>query len=150
MGNHDDREALRRQFGLEPASGAPLHYVADLGAARLIVLDTTIPGQDGGELDPTAWPGSNANSPLRPREPTVLAMHHPPLLTGSPAGIDRADRALTSGARGHARRHPQVRQILGAHLHRPLFTQFGGRPLVVAPSTYVQFPLRLQPRARSG
>jgi 3',5'-cyclic AMP phosphodiesterase CpdA len=144
MGNRDDRKMLRRQFGLGPAEGEPLHYATDLGPARLIVLDTTIPGKDGGKLDAESVAWLERELAARPREPTLLAMHHPPLRTGSPAW-DRI--ALTEPSRvalaDTLERHPQVRQILGAHVHRPLLAQFSGRPLVVAPSTYVQFPLRL-------
>jgi hypothetical protein len=66
-------------------------------------------------------------------------------LTGSPAwdllalAEDSRRRLLQT-----LERHPQVNQILGAHLHRPLLTQFASRPLLVAPSTYVQFPLSAQ------
>jgi predicted phosphodiesterase len=73
----------------------------------------------------------------------TLRRHHPPLLTGSPswdrlalAGQSRRELSQT------LKRHPQVHQILGAHLHRPLVAQFASRPVVIAPSTYVQFPLR--------
>ena len=144
MGNHDDRELLRRYFGHEPSDGAPLHYATNLGPARLVVIDTTIPGEDAGRLDTEslAWLGRELAA--CPEQPTLLAMHHPPLLTGSPAW-DRF--ALTESSRARLaealERHPQVTQILSAHLHRPLFAQFASRPLVVAPSTYVQFPLRL-------
>lgn len=144
MGNRDDRVVLRRQFGLAPAPGEPLHYATDLGPASLIVLDTTISGKDGGELGSESLAWLERELAARPREPTLLAMHHPPLMTGSPAwdriALTEPSRAGLAGALG---RHSQVRQILGAHVHRPLLTQFSGRPLVVAPSTYVQFPLRL-------
>jgi 3',5'-cyclic-AMP phosphodiesterase len=144
MGNRDDREALRRRFGHEPAAGAPLHYAADLGAAALIVLDTTIPGRAGGELDAESMSWLERELAARPRSPTLLAMHHPPLQTGSAAwdriALSAASRAALADTLAA---HPQVRLILGAHLHRPLITEFGGRPLVVSPSTYVQFPLRL-------
>lgn len=145
MGNRDDRRQLRRQFGLEPAGDEPLHYATDLGPARLVVLDTTIPGNDGGRLDAESLAWLERELAARPREPTLLAMHHPPLLTRSPAWDRIALTELSrAGLADTLERHPQVRQILGAHVHRPLFTQFGGRPLVVAPSTFVQFPLRLR------
>jgi 3',5'-cyclic-AMP phosphodiesterase len=145
MGNRDDRETLRRHFGLRPAGDAPLHYVTDLGPARLIVLDTTIPGEDAGELDDQSLAWLERELAVFPRTPTLVAMHHPPLLTGSPAWdhlalTARSRQRLSQTLEGH----PQVRQILGAHLHRPLLAQFASRPLMVAPSTYVQFPLRLQ------
>lgn len=144
MGNHDDRERLRRHFGLRPAGGAPLHYATDLGPARLIVLDTTIPGHDAGGLDAQSLTWLERELSAFPDTPTLLAMHHPPLLTGS-AAWDRFALAAESrvGLSETLTRHPQVRQILGAHLHRPLLAQFAARPLLVAPSTYVQFPLDL-------
>jgi 3',5'-cyclic AMP phosphodiesterase CpdA len=145
MGNQDDREALRRNFGLRPGDGAPLHYATDLGPVRLIVLDTTIPGQDRGELDDLSVAWLERQLTAFPSTPTLLAMHHPPLLTGSPAWDELALSAPSRLRLSRTlQRHPQVRRILGAHLHRPLLAQFGSRPLLVAPSTYVQFPLRLQ------
>jgi 3',5'-cyclic AMP phosphodiesterase CpdA len=144
MGNRDDRERLRRHFGIPPASGAPLNYATDVGAVRLIVVDTTIPGHDAGRLDSRtlSWLDSQLSS--CPNTPTLLAMHHPPLITG-PAAWDRSALAAESraGLAEMLARHPQVQTILGAHLHRPLLAEFANRPLVVAPSTYVQFPLSL-------
>src|ERR671936_205026 len=40
-GNHDDRLALRRHFGVPGADGEPVQYSADLGPLRLVVLDST-------------------------------------------------------------------------------------------------------------
>ena len=141
MGNHDDRETLRRHFGPGPGN-APVRYATELGAARLIVLDTTIPGEDAGCLDEDSLTWLEDELRESPRTSTVLAMHHPPLLTGS-AAFDRF--ALNSDSRFAlaevVNRYPQVRRIVGAHLHRPLLTEFASRPLLVAPSTYVQFPL---------
>src|SRR5919199_5008919 len=42
-GNHDDRLALRRHFGAPGINGQPVQYAADLGALRLVVLDSTEP-----------------------------------------------------------------------------------------------------------
>jgi 3',5'-cyclic-AMP phosphodiesterase len=145
MGNHDDRETLRHEFGIDPTHSAPLRYAAEVGPARLLVLDTTIPGHDQGRLDAESLVWLEHQLASFPDAPTVLAMHHPPLLTGSPAwdllalAEDSRRRLLQT-----LERHPQVNQILGAHLHRPLLTQFASRPLLVAPSTYVQFPLSAQ------
>ena len=56
-GNHDDRDALRRHFDVPGPLGAPVQYAADLGSLRLVVLDSTRPGEDPGELDAArlAW-----------------------------------------------------------------------------------------------
>lgn len=142
MGNRDDRRALRRHFELGGDCDAPVRYAADLGPVRLLVLDTAIPGRDAGHLDRVSLTWLRGELEDHPRTPTVLAMHHPPLLTGS-AAWDRI--ALSADARAAMaellERHRQVRGILGAHLHRPLLTEFASRPLVISPSTYVQFPL---------
>jgi Icc protein len=142
-GNHDDRAMLRRQFGLETADGGPLQYAVGLGPTRLLVLDTTVPGHDHGQLDAESLGWLEHELAAFPDTPTVLAMHHPPVLTGAPAwdrlALDEQSRHRLSET---LQRHPQVNQILGAHLHRPLIAQFASRPVLVAPSTYVQFPLR--------
>jgi 3',5'-cyclic AMP phosphodiesterase CpdA len=144
MGNHDDRETLRRQFGLGSGGDAPVCYAADFGQIRLIVLDTTIPGKDAGRLDGDSLSWLDHQLSDAPNTPTLLAMHHAPLITGE-AAFDRI--ALNAESRAALEeilnRHPQVSRILGAHLHRPLLTEFASRPLMVAPSTYVQFPLDL-------
>ncbi|HTP18843.1 MAG TPA: phosphodiesterase [Solirubrobacteraceae bacterium] len=147
MGNRDDREVLRRQFGLEPSDGAPLDYATDLGPARLVVIDTTVPGEDedAGKLDPVSLDWLKRELADHPEQGTLLAMHHPPLLTGSPAW-DRYALSETSrtGLAEVLERHPQVTQILSAHLHRPVLTQFASRPLLIGPSTYLQFPIGMQ------
>src|SRR4051812_25654406 len=50
-GNHDDRAALRRHFGLPGGEADAVCYAVDLGPLRLVVLDSTIPGEDAGALD---------------------------------------------------------------------------------------------------
>src|SRR6266542_1358321 len=53
-GNHDDRDTLRRHFDLPGAMGTPVQYAVDLGPLRLVVVDSTRPGEDRGELDALA------------------------------------------------------------------------------------------------
>jgi 3',5'-cyclic-AMP phosphodiesterase len=144
MGNHDDRAGLRRCFGLGTPLDAPVHYVADLGYVRLIVLDSTIPGADTGELDEHQLAWLSTQLARAGDAPTVLAIHHPPMLTGAPE-LDNV--ALSDDSRWRLARvieaHPQIQQILAAHLHRPLVAACAQRPLLVAPSTYAQFPFQL-------
>lgn len=144
MGNRDDRERLRRHFGFAAQGDGPLHYAVDAGSFRVLVVDTSVPGSDSGRLDEHSSRWLHDQLSADRTAPTLLAMHHPPVVTGSPAwdriALDRESR-LTLAA--ELADHPQVQAILGAHLHRPLATQFAGRPLLVSPSTYAQFPLSL-------
>lgn len=141
-GNHDDRAALRRHFGLPGSGDEPVEYAAELGALRLVVLDTTCPGEDRGELDRRALEWLDAELAGAPGTPTVIAMHHPPLATGIPvldamalAGPGRRGLAAAVG------RHPQVRRLVAGHVHRAVTSDLAGRAVVAVPSTYVQLRL---------
>ena len=57
-GNHDDRRALHRHFGVPGGDGEPVRYSVDLGPLRLVVLDTTRPGEDSGALEASSSTGS--------------------------------------------------------------------------------------------
>ena len=74
----------------------------------------------------------------------VLPGHHPPLVTGIPAwdeiGLRDADRQALAGV---IERHPQVRRLVGGHVHRAIGGELAGRSVLVVPSTYVQARLNL-------
>jgi 3',5'-cyclic-AMP phosphodiesterase len=141
-GNHDDRLALRRHFGVPGTDGEPVQYAADLGVLRLVVLDSKRAGEDRGELDANRLAWLEATLAAAPRVPTLLALHHPPLETGIPGfdklGLPPADRrALGKVVEGH----PQVRRIVAGHMHRTMSAELGGRSVLAVPSTYVQAQL---------
>ena len=139
-GNHDDRAALRRHFGV-PGSGDELvQYAADLGPLRLVVLDTALRGLNPGTLDGERLRWLDAELARSPHVPTLVAMHHPPFATGvrpwdELGGIPPAE--LTALAEV-VERHPQVRRLVSGHFHRTITGTVAGRPALVVPSTYVQ------------
>jgi 3',5'-cyclic-AMP phosphodiesterase len=141
-GNHDERTAMRRVLRLPGDGGEPIEDVLELGALRVIALDTTLPGEPGGALgaDRRAWLAQRLDD--EPDTPTLIAMHHPPVLTGL-AGMDgigvlRADRlALEALLEGH----PQAVGIVAGHVHRTVTTSLAGRPVLAIPGTYAQAPL---------
>ena len=138
-GNHDDRDALHRHFGVPGAGGEPVRYDVDLGPLRLVVLDSTIPGEDPGALDggQLGWLGETLAA--APDAPTVVAMHHPPFLLGIAPWDAIALRATDRERLGEVlARHPQVMRVVAGHVHRAITTELGGRPVMSAPSTYVQ------------
>lgn len=143
-GNHDDRGALRRHFDLPGAAEAPLQYAVDVGPLRVVALDTTRPGEDRGELDEDRLAWLEAELALAPERITLLAMHHPPLCTGSAAwdeiGLPSADRHALGDV---VRRHRQVRAIVGGHLHQTVAGGLAGRSVIAIPSTYLQARLDL-------
>jgi 3',5'-cyclic AMP phosphodiesterase CpdA len=138
-GNDDDRDALRKHFDVPGAIGSPVQYAVDLGPLRLVMLDSTRPGEVRGELDAERLAWLDAELAAAPDRLTLLAMHHPPFLTGSPAldavGLPAADRRALGEI---VERHPQVRRIVTGHVHRAIVGDLAGRAVLTAPSTYVQ------------
>ena len=147
-GNHDDRDMLRERFGPSPApSGAPVNFAVDCGALRLIGVDSVCPGRDGGALGEGQLDWLARALAEDPGRATLLALHHPPAMTGvgvmdaiSLAAADRtALEDLLAGC-------PQVKAITCGHAHTTMLTSFAGRPLIVCPSTNSPLRLDLRPR----
>jgi 3',5'-cyclic AMP phosphodiesterase CpdA len=141
-GNHDDRDTLRRQFGIPGEPGTPIQYAVELGALRILMLDSTRPGADDGELDARRLAWLEDALSADPRTPTLLAMHHPPLVTHAPAfdalALAAGDRAALADI---VRRHPNVALIIAGHVHRAISGELAGRRVLSAPSTYTGFAL---------
>jgi 3',5'-cyclic AMP phosphodiesterase CpdA len=138
-GNHDDRRALNRHFGVPGGGGEPVQYAVDLGPVRLVALDTTIPGADPGALDRDRLYWLDAELAAAPAQPTLIAMHHPPVATGVSAWDELGLAAAGRQALGEViARHPQVRRVVAGHVHRVISATLAGRPVLTVPSTYVQ------------
>lgn len=138
-GNHDDRGRLRAAFGLPGVGDEPVRYSTDVGELRLVVFDSNVPGQDPGRYDPEQLRWLDAELGAEPERPTLLALHHPPLATGIHEwdGINLEPGQLPLLAEVVSR-HPQLRAIVGGHLHRTAASALAGIPVLAAPSTYLQ------------
>lgn len=141
-GNHDDREALRRHFDVPAADGGLFSYAANLGPVRLVALDTKRDGMAAGEVDAARAQWLSRALAEDRAAPTLLAMHHPPLLTGIPAmdsiGIPESERRtlaeIVSG-------HDNVQLIAAGHVHRTIVGRLGCTPVLAIPSTDAQLAL---------
>jgi 3',5'-cyclic-AMP phosphodiesterase len=138
-GNHDDRALLRKVFRLPGTSDEPVQYSVDVGELRLVVFDSNVPGQDPGRYDPQRLRWLDAELQVQPERPTLLAMHHPPLATGvrewDGINLEPGQRELLAEV---VARHPQLRAIVGGHLHRIAAGALSGCPVLSVPSTYQQ------------
>lgn len=144
-GNHDDREALRAWFTDDDVAGLhqdPFHYTVSCGELRLVVCDTTVPGRDDGRLDAGALQWLEDELAAEPSVPTIVAMHHVPLLTGIGAmdalGLPAADREALGAL---LRRFGHVRRVVAGHVHRGCFGVLGGCAVFACPSTHLQVKL---------
>ncbi|MGN6255671.1 MAG: phosphodiesterase [Solirubrobacterales bacterium] len=138
-GNHDDRARLREAFDL-PGSGAdPVNYGVDVGELRLLALDSNVPGRDPGRFGPRDLAWLDEELGKERERPALLAVHHTPLATGLP-GWDAINLAVAEreALAEVVARHPQLRAIVGGHLHRIAGASLAGRPVLSAPSTYLQ------------
>lgn len=145
-GNHDLRGPLREVFGLPGEGEEHASYAVDFGPLRLICLDSTIPGAEGGALDGGRIEWLEATLATDLDKPTVLAMHHPPLSTAIPTFDEIGLAPEWREALGEVLAgHPQVARIIAGHVHRTIVAELAGRAVVSAPSTYMQSVLEFVP-----
>ena len=121
-GNHDDRKNVRTVFG-------DLDTV-EVGAWRVLGVESVIPGQDHGSVDVAAL--IRRLDQLDDR-PTVLAIHHPPRSPSTNAMFQLigADEMLAM-----LRDRPHVRAVVSGHLHEAFDRRDGALQLLGGPSSY--------------
>lgn len=133
-GNHDDPAALRAATR-EPPVTSRREIV--LGNWRLVFLDSTVPGQDGGHLSEEELAALDAALGAG-AEHALVCLHHPPL----PIGSDWLDGMALANAGALFRvldHHASVRGVVFGHIHQPFETVRNGVKLLGTPSTCVQF-----------
>lgn len=145
IGNHDGREAFRSVLPDVPADeNGFIQHELDHGGVRWIVLDTLDAGRHGGMIceQRAAW--LEARLAERTDVPTVIILHHPPVDTGidwmsalgCEAWVQRLEAVVAPAT--------QVVAMLAGHVHRPIATQFAGKPLSVCSSTAPWLALDLE------
>jgi 3',5'-cyclic-AMP phosphodiesterase len=145
-GNHDEADGLRAHLGAPGQAGEPLQYSLRLGPLRLIACDTTVGGRDDGALGTERLSWLQAELEHDRETPTLLAMHHPPVLIGvgvlDEIGLAEEDRLALAELMAA---NPQVKRIVAGHVHRGATGGIGGCPIFVCPSSYLQLALDLGP-----
>lgn len=144
-GNHDSSAGMRAAMqdfpGITESITDKISYRADVGDVQLIALDTHLPGTARGELGPEqlAWLDSTLRQNMKP---TLIALHHPPALSGithmDDIGLIDADALAEVIAPHH-----HVERLLCGHLHRPIVAGFAGKIMTLSPSTGHQVVLDL-------
>jgi 3',5'-cyclic-AMP phosphodiesterase len=151
IGNHDTREALREVFPerAELHAGGPfVHYPVDIGALRLIALDSTQAGQSAGTLCAArlAWLAQQLDA-ARGR-PVVVALHHPPFDSGiGHMDAIRLDPQAATALEALIAQHRNVERVICGHVHRSMFVRFGGTIASAVPSPAHQVTLDFAPGA---
>lgn len=165
MGNHDVPAAYAEVAGPGDHGGPWQDRLRALPrGGRVIVLDSSVPGAGYGHLDPEQleWlrevlaapaasgaPAGGVSAGGEADGPTVLAIHHPPLVGATPLlrglDLDGLD-ALADVLAGS-----DVRAILSGHYHHPMTGSIAGIPVLVGPGiTNVVDPLAAGGVERAG
>ncbi|PPQ28452.1 phosphodiesterase [Rhodopila globiformis] len=148
-GNHDRRENLRTGLAHLPhVTDDPdfVQYVVDDYPVRLVMLDTLVPGANHGALSEGQLAWLDQTLAAAPSKPTLVAMHHPPFMTGL---VHLDDIALRQAERFRAviARHRQVARIIAGHHHRPIIGQCAHAVVSISPSVAHQVELSFDPAA---
>jgi 3',5'-cyclic-AMP phosphodiesterase len=145
-GNHDDSRTMSEELDGPWDKGAALDYAVDFDGLRFIGLDSSIPGEDRGELSRAQLTWLDHCLAEDADRPAIVFFHHPPFTTGlefmDGIGLSGKDELAAVLAR-----HPEVLAVCCGHLHRTIVSQAGSRPAYTAPGVAHAVALDLRSRA---
>lgn len=131
-GNHDLLDPMR-----EHLIGDPIHLTPSvaIGAWRIVLLNSQVPGQGHGRLDPGELEILRGALEDATEPHALLCLHHPPLdLCSMPiCRLENAAEVLEL-----AERHPSLRVVIAGHVHLAHDEERGSLRHLVTPSTVVQ------------
>ncbi|MEU4341445.1 metallophosphoesterase [Nocardia sp. NPDC023852] len=134
-GNHDDRAGFRATLLGEPVSDAPINHAPRIGDLTVALLDSSIPGEAGGQLTDETYDWLRDVLTAAPAaKPVLLALHHPPAHLFSPV-VDEISLADPQRLAALVAGDDRIVGVLTGHAHSSATTMFAGRPLLVGPST---------------
>ena len=134
-GNHDVPAALPHAV-----AGTPVQVGghADLGRWRIVLLDSTVPGQDHGHLSSSELERlERAIRTARGRH-VLVAVHHHPVPLGS-GWLDSVDLHNAADLFAVLDRHRKVRALVWGHVHQEFEALRRGVRLLGVPATCAQF-----------
>ena len=149
VGNHDTRAELLNAFPQVRADDGFVHYVLEQEGLRIVLLDTLEEGRHGGAFCERRQAWLEARLDEAPETPTLIFMHHPPVVSGIEWMDPGADEPWVQRLAAALRGREQVLAIHCGHLHRPLAASFEGIPLCVTPSVAPLVAMDLRPIDRN-
>jgi Icc protein len=136
-GNHDEplvmEEVARGTDLLEP--------VVDIGAWRVILLNSAVPGTVPGRLADAELQLLERSLSEAPDRHHLICLHHHPISIDckwmEPIGLRNADALFAI-----IERYPQTKALLWGHIHQEIDQPLGNLRLLATPSTCIQFKPR--------
>lgn len=133
-GNHDEA-AMMRGVSFDRALMQP---VLEVGAWRVLLLDSSVEGQVAGFVTPDQLQHLEASLKAHPNTPHLICLHHHPVPIGcawmEPIGLKNAAELLAI-----TDHHPNAKALLWGHVHQEFNQMRGHTQLLATPSTCVQF-----------
>ena len=138
-GNHDDVPKMREALSARPFV---IDGPADIGAWRIVLLDSVVPNQAGGRISVEQLTKLDEELGRARQRHAMVCLHHHPVLMQSrwldSVGLSNADEFWSV-----IDSHPQVRAVVWGHVHQNFESARRGVRLLATPSTCAQF----QPRS---
>lgn len=148
VGNHDRRAPFLAAFegpGARCDVNGFIQYAVDFDGLRMVVCDTLAEGRDRSGFDQVRADWLAATLDEQPDTPTIVVMHHPPILSGV-RWMDPEPDAPWIGQLSEALLgRDQVRVVLCGHVHRPFHGLLAGHLVATAPASSIQVTLNLSP-----
>jgi Icc protein len=133
-GNHDDPARLRSVLARAPFQ---VGGHADLGAWRIVLVDSCVPGQARGGISAGELAALDAALRGAAHYAMVFVHHHPVSMSSrwlDAVGIENAAEFF-----GVLDAHPQLRAVSWGHVHQCFDSRRRGVRLLATPSTCAQF-----------
>ncbi|MCU7915579.1 MAG: 3',5'-cyclic-AMP phosphodiesterase [Candidatus Thiodiazotropha sp. (ex Gloverina cf. vestifex)] len=134
-GNHDLPHKMRQVLNQDNVHTLPS---VRANGWSLIFLDSTIPGNESGNLDKKQMEMLQLLLEAHTDKHTLICMHHHPLPIGS-RWMDTMTLKNPDQFFNLVGQHPQVKAVLCGHIHQEFQGEHNGVKLLGTPSTCVQF-----------
>lgn len=134
-GNHDQPALMAQELSQPPFNGAKGFQA---GGWQFILLSSHVPGHVHGHLSQDTLTDLSTQLQLNPRQPTLIALHHPPFCVGS-HWLDGSRLDNPEDLFAVLESFPQVKLVLFGHIHQEFHQQRQGITYLGTPSTCIQF-----------
>jgi Icc protein len=134
-GNHDEAAVLSRELAAAPFQ---VGGHADFGAWRIVMLDSSVPGQAEGRLGEEELLRLEAALVSAGERHVLVCLHHHPVPQGS-RWLDSVSLANAAEFFAVTDRFPCVRAVAWGHVHQAFEGRRHGVRLFGTPSTCAQF-----------
>lgn len=145
IGNHDNREVFRTCFPEVNTNGGFVQYSIDDGPLRVLMLDTLNDGLHGGAFCETRAAWLDQALAEKPDQPTLIAMHHPPINTGIAWMTASRDEPWVQRFEKVIDKYDNIRHVIAGHIHRTMFQKLGKTTISVCEAIAPEVKLELAP-----